>query len=92
MNHDQLIKEIYKLLIDLGLYPNNIVGWQTQYAPILTDRMGRKITRAIISHAMSGRNDRRGPHYQDLLKNIYEMLTEEKNNNAAAIIQEAANN
>ena len=90
MTHDELIKEIYRLLIDLDLYPNNIVGWQTQYAPILSERMGRKITRATLSHAMSGRNDRRGPYYQDILNAMYKVLAEVKSNNAAAIIHAAA--
>lgn len=92
MTHDQLIKEIYKLLIDKGLYPNNIVGWQTKFAPILTERMGCKVTRAIISHAMSGREDRRGPHYQAILNNIYEVLSDVNGNNSAAIIHAAVNN
>jgi hypothetical protein len=88
MDHDQLIREIYKKLIDLGLYPNNIVGWQKQYAPILTKRLEREITYKTISHAMSGRKDRRGPYYQEILNNLYEMLTEEINKPSGRIIHE----
>lgn len=73
MTHEELIKSIYKLLIDRGHAPTN---WQTKFAPIMTERMGRPVTRQIISHAMSGAENRRGPYYQNLLNNLYEILTD----------------
>lgn len=88
MDHDELIKEIYKLLIDLNLYPNNIVGWQKQYAPVLSERLGREITYKTISHAMSGRKDRRGPYYQEILNHLFAMLTEEINKPSGRIIHD----
>lgn len=76
MTHDALIKEILHQLIDLGYYPNNMVGWQQKFAPIISERMGRKVTYKTISHAMSGAKNRRGPHYQNILNNLYEILTD----------------
>jgi len=75
MTHDELIKEIYKRLIDLGYYPNNL-GWMTKFSAILSVRMGRKISRITLYMALSGRKERRGPHYQNILNNLYEILTD----------------
>lgn len=75
MTHEQLIKEIYKLLIDHDWLPNSR-AWQTSFAPILSERMGRKVTRKTISHAIGGAANRRGPHYQNILNNLYEILTD----------------
>ena len=73
MTHDELRTEIYKALIDRGCYPNNL-GWMTKVAAILTERTGRKISRISISHALRGRDDRRGPTYQLILNDLYALL------------------
>jgi hypothetical protein len=86
MTHDELIKAILHLLIDLGYYPNNMVGWQQKYAPILSEHLGRKVTRATISQAMSVRCNRRGPVYQQVLNSLYQLLTDEKINPSTGII------
>ncbi len=74
MTHDELRTEIYKLLIDRGLYPNS-KAWMTNLAPVLSERMGRKVSRQSLTHAMCGSADRRGPTYQAILNELYTMLS-----------------
>ena len=80
MTHDELIKAILKLLVDRNYIPNK-QSWQTRFAPILSERLKRNITRNTISHAMSGAPNRRGPYYREILNALYEILAEESNTN-----------
>ena len=73
MTHDELIKEIFKTLIDRGCYPNKL-SWMTNLAMVLSQRMGRKISRISLYHALCGAADRRGPTYQAILNELYILL------------------